>query len=178
MIDEEDSRCYVSPKIEVRSTENRGKGLFANQAIQKDELLLIMGGDIITPEQLAQLDHTYSIQVEENLYIAPIGLQKAYHINHACEPNAAPIGQITFFALRDIAVDEEIYYDYAMTDGTPYDEFECSCGSAYCRGKVSGDDWTRPELWQRYAGHFSPYLQRRIDQLSEQVQVATEYQQL
>jgi uncharacterized protein len=172
--DEEDSRCYVSPKLEVRGTDNRGYGLFASEPIHKGELLLIMGGDIINPEQLAQLDHTFSIQVEENLYIAPIGIQKAYRINHSCEPTAAPIGQITFFALRDIAVDEEICYDYAMTDGTAYDEFECHCGSVYCRGKISGDDWKRPELWERYAGHFSPYLQRRIDQLKVHSHAATE----
>ena len=172
--EEESSRCYVSPKLDVRNTENRGYGLFAHEPIQKGELLLIMGGDIVNPEQLAKLNHTFSIQVEEDLYIAPIGLQKAYRINHSCEPTAGPIGQVTFVALRDIAVDEEICYDYAMTDGTPYDEFECHCGSTQCRGKVTGDDWKRPELWERYAGHFSPYLQRRIDQLKAQKQTASE----
>jgi len=155
----------VSPKLEVRGTDKRGYGLFAHEPIQKGELLLVMGGDIVNTEQLAKLEHTFSIQVEENLYIAPIGLQKAYRINHACAPTAVVVGQVTFVALRDIAVDEEVCYDYAMTDGTAYDEFECHCGSELCRGKVSGDDWKRPELWERYAGHFSPYLQRRIEQL-------------
>ena len=64
--------------------------------------------------------------------------------------------------MRDIQPGEEITYDYAMSDGSPYDEFTCSCGSPYCRGHVSGEDWRRSELWQRYAGYFSPYLQRRI----------------
>jgi hypothetical protein len=27
---------------------------------------------------------------------------------------------------------------------------------------VTGDDWRNPTLWERYAGHFSPYLERRI----------------
>jgi hypothetical protein len=49
-----------------------------------------------------------------------------------------------------------------MSDGSPYDEFACGCGSHDCRRRVSGDDWKRSELWQRYAGYFSPYLQRRI----------------
>jgi uncharacterized protein len=165
---EEDSqRCYVSPKLDVRQTELKGFGLFANAPIQKGELLLIMGGDIINPQQLAQLDHTFSIQVEENLYICPIGTQKAYRINHSCNPTVGPVGQITFVALRDIAVDEEISYDYAMTDGTAYDEFECHCGGEHCRGMISGDDWKRPELWERYEGHFSPYLQRRIEKLKQ-----------
>jgi SET domain-containing protein len=167
--EEDSSRCYVSPKLEVRGTDKRGYGLFAHEPIQKGELLLVMGGDIVNTEQLAKLEHTFSIQVEENLYIAPIGLQKAYRINHACEPAAGVVGQVTFVALRDIAVDEEVCYDYAMTDGTAYDEFECHCGSKLCRGKVSGDDWKLPQLWERYAGHFSPYLQRRIDQLKSKM---------
>lgn len=160
-------RCYVSPKLEVRQTELKDFGLFATAPIEKGELLLIMGGDIINPQQLSQQDHTFSIQIEENLYICPIGLQKAYRINHSCEPTVGPVGQITFLALRDIAVDEEISYDYAMTDGTAYDEFECHCGGKHCRGLISGDDWKRPELWERYEGHFSPYLQRRIEKLKQ-----------
>ena len=52
-----------------------------------------------------------------------------------------------------------------MSDGTPYDQFQCGCGAATCRGKITGEDWRRPELWKRYRGHFTPYLQRRIDAL-------------
>jgi len=163
--EEESYRCYVSPKLEVRQTESKGNGLFAKAPVQRGELLLIVAGTISTPEQLAELNHTFSIQVEENLYISPIGDQDAYRINHSCDPTAGPVGQITFVALRDIAADEEICYDYAMTDGTPYDEFGCACGSKHCRGRVSGNDWQLPELWERYARHFSPYLQRRIDRL-------------
>ena len=28
---------------------------------------------------------------------------------------------------------------------------------------MTGDDWKLPELQTRYAGHFSPYIQRRIE---------------
>lgn len=70
----------------------------------------------------------------------------------------------------DIAPGEEICLDYAMCDGSAYDEFECGCGSPNCRGYVSGDDWKRPELWERYKGYFSPYLQRRIDRLKVNTQ--------
>jgi SET domain-containing protein len=163
--EEDPHSCYVSPKLEVRQAPGKGNGLFAREPIRKGELLLVMGGDIITPEQLATLSHTYSIQVEDDLYIAPIGEQRAYKINHSCNPTAGPVGQITFVALRDIAPNEEVCYDYAMTDGGPYDEFECHCGTPTCRGKVTGNDWMLPELWARYGGHFTPYLQRRIDQL-------------
>ena len=66
-------------------------------------------------------------------------------------------------ALRDIAVGEELAYDYATTDGSDYDEFECDVRQrAACRGKVTGHDWMLPELQLRYRGTFSPYLAKRI----------------
>ena len=84
-------------------------------------------------------------------------------VNHSCDPNAGLVGQIVLVALRDIKVGEEICFDYATSDGSPYDEFECGCGSRLCRHHVTGDDWKLPELQKRYEGHFSPYIQRRID---------------
>jgi len=33
---------------------------------------------------------------------------------------------------------------------------------------VTGNDWRDPTLWKRYAGHFSPYLQRRINALQRE----------
>jgi hypothetical protein len=29
---------------------------------------------------------------------------------------------------------------------------------------VSGDDWKRPELWEKYAGYFSPYVQCKVEE--------------
>ena len=41
------------------------------------------------------------------------------------------------------------------------------------RGRVSGNDWMQPMLWQRYHGFFSPYLQRRIDAIRAAAAVAS-----
>jgi uncharacterized protein len=162
--------CYLSPKVEVRDAGEKGVGLFAKEAIKQGELVSILAGDVIGKERLTTLDHTFSVQVEEDLYITPIGLQSAYRLNHSCNPSVGLVGQITFLALRDLQPGDEICYDYAMSDGTPYDEFECKCGAPNCRKNITGDDWKNPELWERYAGHFSPYLQRRIDKLKAEQQ--------
>lgn len=140
-------------------------GIFAREPIRAGELLLAMGGKILSHRGLAATGHTFSIQIEEDAFMCPIQDEKAYRINHSCTPNAGVSGQITFVALRDITPGEEVCYDYAMTDGIPYDEFECHCGTPNCRHHVTGNDWKLPELWARYGEHFSPYLLRRIHQL-------------
>ena len=164
---------YLSPKLEVRAEpEKGGFGVYAIEAVAAGEVVSVWGGYIVDTEQLGMLPHDvqqHTVQIEEGLYSATIGgAETADFINHSCDPNLGLRGQITLVALRDIDVGEEVCFDYATTDCTPYDEFECRCGSPHCRGTVRGDDWKLPELWAKYAGYFSPYLQRRIDRLAQE----------
>ena len=84
------------------------------------------------------------------------------HLNHSCDPNLGIQGQIVFVALRDIEKDEELTFDYAMTDDENY-EMECNCGSRQCRGTITGKDWMRKDLQNKYDGYFSWFTQRKID---------------
>jgi hypothetical protein len=81
-------QCYVSPKLTLRRTAQRGYGLFAQEPIQQGELLLVIGGDIVNPEQLAELDHTFSIQIEEEFYIGLfcVSPEKVYSNNSSEMP--------------------------------------------------------------------------------------------
>jgi hypothetical protein len=164
---------YLSPKLEVRAEpEKGGFGIYAIEVVAAGEVVSVWGGYVVDVEQLNTLPHDvqqHSVQIEEGLYLATIGgAETADYINHSCDPNLGLRGQITLVALRDIEAGEEVAFDYAMTDSTPYDEFECRCGSVNCRGTVRGDDWKLPELWAKYAGYFSPYLQRRIDRQAQE----------
>jgi hypothetical protein len=164
------SYSYLSPKCSVvNAPEKGGYAVTAIAPISAGEVIAVWGGGIVTSAELADLPPAYrehTIQVEEGLFLASlIADDPADYANHSCDPNAGLSGQIVLVAMRDIREGEEITFDYAMTDGDPYDEFACACGSAHCRGRVSGDDWRHPELWERYSGYFSPYLQRRIDRL-------------
>lgn len=158
---------YLSPRLEVRPLERKGAfGVFARQAIAAGELLVVWTGMVVNLETLRRLPplaQSHSLQVEDDLFLAPTRTEPSDFINHSCDPNAGLNGQIALVALRDIQPGEEICYDYAMSDGSPYDEFDCRCGAPNCRGRVTGDDWKLPELQARYQGHFSPYLQRRIE---------------
>ena len=85
----------------------------------------------------------------------------AIYINHSCDPNVGPNGQITFIALRDIKAREELCYDYAMTTAHPY-ELECNCKSEHCRRIITGNDWKLRKLQHRYANHFTSHILRKI----------------
>jgi SET domain-containing protein len=162
---------YYSPKIESRPNHT-GKGIFAREPIARGELIAVWGGEVM-PRAVFDTLHPYlrsiSVQVEEDIFLVPRRIGPGDMVNHSCNPNAGLSGQIALVAMRDIEPGEEICFDYAMTDGSDYDEFECACGQPNCRGRVTGSDWRRPELWERYRGYFAPYLQRRIDRLREEM---------
>lgn len=167
------SFSYLSQKLEVRAApEKGGFAVYAGAALQKDELLCVWTGRVVTYDQMLTLtdaEKSHTIQVDEGMYLAPLSLDEepADFVNHSCRPNAGIRGQISLVAMRAIAAGEEITFDYAMADSTPYDEFHCACGAPECRGSVRGDDWQIPGLWSRYEGYFSTYLQRRIRQLTD-----------
>ena len=73
----------------------------------------------------------------------------------------------TVGARRDIAAGEELTLDYALFSSAPEWRMECHCGSALCRRVVTGNDWRLPELQERYAGHFSPFINVRIAKLHQ-----------
>jgi hypothetical protein len=162
--------AYLTDQCEVQNRDvTGGKAVYARELIEPGELVAVWSGRIVSAEELDELSEDirrHTVQVEEGLYLASHGPDEGPDfINHSCEPNAGLDGQIAIVAMTRILTGDEVTIDYAMCDGSAYDEFECECGSALCRGRVTGQDWRSPTLWERYAGHFSPYLERRIKAL-------------
>lgn len=161
---------YLSPKLEGRLNPAKGGfGVYARKRVCAGELLVVWGGSVVDYETLVALPaikQIRSVQVEEDRYLVSHSTNDpADYFNHSCEPNAGLAGQIALVATRDVEPGEEVCFDYAMSDASPYDEFECECGAPNCRGRITGNDWMNPELQERYAGRFSPYIQRRIERL-------------
>ena len=160
---------YRSPKTAVRASPIHGQGLFATRPIARGEIVAVKGGHVLTGAQWAGLAPTLGaaeIQISEDLFIAPV-TQTArdgsmLYTNHSCDPNLAIQGQIVLVAMRDVAPGEELTIDWATTDDGDY-EMPCRCGSARCRGTVTGKDWMKKELQEKYAGWFCWFLQRKID---------------
>ncbi len=164
---------FRSPKTIVQASPIHGRGLFALEAIAKGEIVCVKGGHIFNRATLAAVQPALGpaeIPIAEDLFIGPLTEEERegsmLFINHSCEPNLGVQGQIVFVALRDIQAGEELTHDWATTDDDDY-EMLCHCGSANCRGQITGQDWRREELQQKYAGFFSWYLAEKISLLRE-----------
>jgi hypothetical protein len=157
---------WISAKLEGRGVVGKGAhGVFVTERVEAGEILAVFGGDVMRLADVVELPserRRLALQVDDDAFLVSIHEGPADWINHSCDPNAGLRGQVVLIALRDIEVGEEVCYDYAMSDGSPYDEFACECGAPICRGQVTGEDWRRPELQVRYAGFFSAYLGVRI----------------
>jgi len=159
---------YLSPKLEAWPAPNMGwMGVYACEPIRHGEVVAPRGGRVIPVEEIYYYNEElrrYLIQVEEGLFLTPSWpTEPAEYFNHSCDPNTGLSGQSALVAMRDIEAGEEVCFDYAMSESHPLFEFDCHCGSKLCRGRTSAEDWRNRELQIRYAGYFSPYLQRRIE---------------
>jgi len=159
---------YISPKASVKESSIQGRGLFAVEPIKRGEIVCIKGGYIFNRETLQQLTKTLGpaeIQIAEDLFIGPLNEQdregSMIFSNHSCEPNIGVQGQIVFVALRDIEAGEELTHDWATTDDDNY-EMECKCGAPSCRKVITGQDWRRKDLEEKYEGNMSWYLMKKI----------------
>ena len=161
---------YISPKAAIRESRIQGRGLFAVEAFGKDEIVAVKGGHIFDCRTLREVEPVLGaaeIQIGEDLYIGPLveGEREGSMIysNHSCEPNIGVRGQIIFVAMRDIEAGEELTHDWAMTDDDT-GRMECRCGARACRRIVTGQDWRRRELQEKYGAYISLYLLEKIKQ--------------
>jgi SET domain-containing protein len=160
---------YLSPKTEVRESKIHGRGLFAIADIAKDEIVAVKGGRIVDRktlrEKITPRLGPVEIQIDDDLFIAPVTDEERelsmLYSNHSCDANLGIRGEITFVAMRDIRAGEELTHDWATIDDDDY-SVECKCGAPNCRKTVTGKDWQRPELQERYAGYFSAYLAHKL----------------
>ena len=99
------------------------------------EIVVVKGGYgyVLTRAQCDQIRRELGpadIQITDDLFIGPVTRRQLEggmtHLDHSCEPNFGLQGQVVFLSLRDIVADEELTFDYAMTDNEPY-EMKCQC---------------------------------------------------
>lgn len=162
-------KSFISPKVEVHRSDINNIGTFAKEDINRGEVVFIKGGYILTKETMwtNKLGDTYW-PIDNYYVLAPRNEEEAteikLYINHSCEPNCGLRGDITGVAMRNIKCGEEITFDYAMLDNESDEgyNFKCECGSKNCRGIITGLDWKKKELQDKYGKYFASYLKEQF----------------
>ena len=125
----------MNPRLEVRTTSDKGRGLFAVAAIAEGERVVEMRGWLARSSELR--DDWLAMQVGHDVWLCSAGDLLDDCGNHSCEPNAGfTTGQPVLFALRDIRPDEEICWDYSTSISEAGWSLECRCETPSCRGTI------------------------------------------
>ena len=127
--------------IALRGSPVHGYGVFARAPISRGTAVIECRGVLTRAEDLA--DDVRAMQVGPGLYLAedPSAPGVDDYINHHCEPNLGFLwGDLTLYALRDIAVGDEVSFDYSTTMNEAGWSMACRCGSRRCRGVVKSFD--------------------------------------
>jgi uncharacterized protein len=169
---------WVDPRIEIRASPRCGNGSFAVAPISAREIVMVWGGIIGTHEDARlglRIKRGTATAIAEDRVIGsrpdgPDEPSPAHYLNHSCDPNIWMLDEVTLAARRDITADQELTADYAMWewDEASVKTWLCVCGSPLCRRTITGRDWRLPELQNRYRGHFSPFINARIERSRDQ----------
>jgi len=155
----------VSPDVATGPSTIEGTGLFTRRAFDGGETVIVLGGTVIDDAELARLQPQSSLAIGEGVNLMQDDDDPARYGNHSCEPNLWLADEVTLVTRRAVEAGEELTVDYGTFSVVPW-QMDCRCGAAACRGVVTGDDWRRPDLWERYAGRFSPFIDARIARLT------------
>lgn len=114
----------------VVKTGIHGLGVFSLMSFKAGDTLFKMKGELLKSPTRT------SVQIGDHLHIED---EIAGFINHSCAPNAKIDKHMhSFVALKDIAVDEEIVFDYNANEDMLASPFVCEC----CNRKITGKKTT------------------------------------
>ena len=152
---------------------DRSNGLFAREFIPAGTAVSRVGGRLVSGTELQEAfdaasrdpEHPYidTITVANDLHLILPPRRPNGYGNHSCDPNLRWIDAYTQAARLDIVPDEELTNDYATSTGIAGFRMDCRCGSPLCRGVITGTDWQRAELRERYGEHWTPGLLELIE---------------
>lgn len=163
------ARSWLDRRVVVARSPIHGLGLFAAAPIGEGEVVEVLGGTALDDAEVRaaiERGERYdgiALEPGRSLRIEPADWP-GIHGNHSCDPNLWMRDAVTVVARRAAPAGEELTVDYALFSASDWWSMDCRCGSALCRGVVTGDDWRRPELAARYRGHFAPVVERLLHQ--------------
>lgn len=114
-------------RLAIRKSSIHGHGVFAVVAFRKGEYIAtVTGSKVIYKSFFRGQSNRYSdwIGVAKDTWIDPV--DEFQYINHSCDPNVGMQGvrSLRAYALRDIAVGEELTLDYSIIEADTEYSFE------------------------------------------------------
>ena len=146
----------MKTEFELRGTSEKGEGVFATKSFEVGDIVMV--GVI---KEVLNRNNSHASQVGEHVYVLHAGLISK--VNHSCDPDCGikvnETGAHDFVAIKDISINEEITFDYAMRNyNVGYFPKQCVCGSKKCRGKITGWKKLPDGKKKEYEGFVAPYL--------------------
>lgn len=146
-------------KVSTKSSPQHGRGVFADAPIRAGETILIFSGPLLHVSAIRPDD--YHLQIAEDYYLGASGKEDDY-VNHSCAPNGGFREGLELVALRDIAVGEEVTWDYSTAiDEAEFTGFPCNCGAAQCRRVVQSFRFLGASDQARLRPWLMPYLRAK-----------------
>ncbi len=138
-------------------TPQKGEGIFATRVFHKGDT--VMEGVIEVDNIEANHSHASQMGIDR------FALHGGYitKVNHSCDPTCGirlnDSGAHDFVAMQTINPSEEITFDYAMRNyKIEFFPKKCCCGSANCRGSVTGWKDLPESIKIKYRNYAAPYL--------------------
>jgi len=163
----------VDERIVVAKSLIEGHGLFFSAEIVANTVVVELGGKLVSTAELDVLiaeanrdpDAPFvdTVTIDEDQHLVLPANTTTHFGNHSCDPTLWHVGPYQIATRRSVAAGEEATIDYGTQSGAPGFRMICRCRASNCRGVVTSDDWEDEGLQARYAGHWVPALQARID---------------
>lgn|GEM_PF-825339 len=148
--------------FEVRDSGKKGEGLFATKDIRKGKLVFVARG----PVEFGHFEGNDCYQypdwymVNDNVWI---DIQYPYvKVNHSCNPNLGIDRVRCFVSLRDIEKNEELAFDYSITDNEEDWQMDCFCGEHDCRKKIGAIQHVPSKYLSKSMPYIPKYFKRQV----------------
>ena len=149
-------------RIELRSTENKGFGVFAKESIPVGTIISYVDGQIHFAEKESEVYiHASNHAVPFHKYFYRNGFNTdAVRLNHSCEPNCYVKDLFFVTTMRDIQQGEELTYCYSLFCNSDWrnPEGACHCGSSQCLGKILPWRELPPEFKKKYIDYTADWI--------------------
>jgi len=126
---------WEGPVLEVSETPRMGRGVFAVRFIAAGTRILEFEGERLRSQDVPP--DSLAMQLDDDLWLCSDGALLDDCLNHSCEPNTGfARNDPVLYALRDIAAEEELAWDYSTSISEKGWSLACLCGAECCRGLI------------------------------------------